>query len=212
MNECVSLAWPIRNQDIITCSWFSESWSPISQSGQEYLISCNDLVMSWFSESWSPISQSGQEYLLSCNDLFWSWFSESWSPFSQSGQEYLLSCYDLFWSWFSESWSPISQSGQEYLLSCNDLFWSWFSESWSPFSQTGLDQEEFVYMSLFQCCCHFAWRNLFILGFRSVYGILNFSGVRSKANLTAESVFFISSHSNVASGYNFIFRRVCSTV
>ena len=37
------------------------------------------------------------------------------------------------------------------------------------------------------CCCHFVWKNLLIVGFRSVYGILDLSGVRSKADLAAES-------------------------
>ena len=40
---------------------------------------------------------------------------------------------------------------------------------------------------LFQRCYHFVWRNLLIVGFRSVYGILNLSGVRSKAYLATES-------------------------
>ena len=29
---------------------------------------------------------------------------------------------------------------------------------------------------LFHCCCHFTWRSLLILGFRSAYGILNLFG------------------------------------
>ena len=44
-----------------------------------------------------------------------------------------------------------------------------------------------LWMLLFQYCCHFAWRNLLILCFKSVYRILNLSGVRSKADLAAES-------------------------
>ena len=36
-------------------------------------------------------------------------------------------------------------------------------------------------------CCHFVWRNLLIVSFKSVYGILDLSGVRSKADLAAES-------------------------
>ena len=44
-----------------------------------------------------------------------------------------------------------------------------------------------LWMLLLHCCCHFVWRNLLIVGFRSVYGILDLSGVRSKANLAAES-------------------------
>ena len=44
-----------------------------------------------------------------------------------------------------------------------------------------------LWMLLFQHYCHFVWRSLLILGFRSVYGILNSAGVRSKADLVAES-------------------------
>ena len=44
-----------------------------------------------------------------------------------------------------------------------------------------------LWMLLLHCCCHFVWRNLLIVGFRSVYGILDLSGVRSKADLAAES-------------------------
>ena len=36
-----------------------------------------------------------------------------------------------------------------------------------------------LWMLLLHCCCHFVWRNLLIVGFRSVYGILDISGVRS---------------------------------
>ena len=44
-----------------------------------------------------------------------------------------------------------------------------------------------LWMLLLHCCCHFVWRNLLIVGFRSVYGILDLSGVRSKADLAAKS-------------------------
>ena len=44
-----------------------------------------------------------------------------------------------------------------------------------------------LWMLLLHCCCHFVWRNLLIVGFRSVYGILDLSDVRSKADLAAES-------------------------
>ena len=36
-----------------------------------------------------------------------------------------------------------------------------------------------LWMLLPHCCCHFVWKNLLIVGFWSVYGILNLSGVRS---------------------------------
>ena len=42
-----------------------------------------------------------------------------------------------------------------------------------------------LWMLSFQHYCHFAWRNLLILGFQSVYGILNLSGDQSKADLAA---------------------------
>ena len=44
-----------------------------------------------------------------------------------------------------------------------------------------------LWMLLLHYCCHFVWRNLLIVGFRSVYGMLDLSGVRSKADLSAES-------------------------
>ena len=47
--------------------------------------------------------------------------------------------------------------------------------------------KSFLWMLLLHCCCHFVWRNLLIVGFRSVYGILDLLGVRSKADLAAES-------------------------
>ena len=43
-----------------------------------------------------------------------------------------------------------------------------------------------LWMLLLHCCCHFVWKNLLIVGFRSVYGILDLLGVRSKADLAAE--------------------------
>ena len=42
-------------------------------------------------------------------------------------------------------------------------------------------------MLLLHYCCHFVWRNLLIVVFRSVNGILDLSGVRSMADLAAES-------------------------
>ena len=44
-----------------------------------------------------------------------------------------------------------------------------------------------LWMLLLHCCCHFVWRNLLIVGFRSVYGILDLSTVRSKVDLAAKS-------------------------
>ena len=39
----------------------------------------------------------------------------------------------------------------------------------------------------FLFCCHFLWIKLFILGFRSVYGMLHLSVVKSKADFAAAS-------------------------
>ena len=44
-----------------------------------------------------------------------------------------------------------------------------------------------LWMLLLHFCCHFVWRNLLVVGFRSVYGILDLSGVRSMADLAAVS-------------------------
>ena len=44
-----------------------------------------------------------------------------------------------------------------------------------------------LWMLLLHCCWHFVWRNLLIVGFRSVYGVLDLSGVRSMADLATES-------------------------
>ena len=42
-------------------------------------------------------------------------------------------------------------------------------------------------MSMPHRCCHFLWRNLQIIGFKSVYGMEIALGLRSKADLAAES-------------------------
>ena len=69
----------------------------------------------------------------------------------------------------------------------NDLFYSWFSKSWSPFSQGRLNLEAFIVDVIVSLPLHFVWRNLLIVGFKSVYGMEILSGLRSKANLAAES-------------------------
>ena len=61
-------------------------------------------------------------------------------------------------------------------------------KSWSPYSQGGLNLEEFYYW----CSCPivlviFWWGNLLIIGFKSVYGMEIALGLRSKADLAAES-------------------------
>ena len=44
-----------------------------------------------------------------------------------------------------------------------------------------------LWMLLLHRCCHFLWRNLLIVGFRSVYGILDLSEEGSKTDLAAKS-------------------------
>ena len=51
-----------------------------------------------------------------------------------------------------------------------------------------------LWMLLLHCCCHFVWRNLLIVGFRSVYKILDLSSVRSKADLLLSLLFYSLLH------------------
>ena len=44
-----------------------------------------------------------------------------------------------------------------------------------------------LWMFMSHCCCHFLWRNLLIVDFKSVYGMEITLGLRSKADLAAES-------------------------
>ena len=44
-----------------------------------------------------------------------------------------------------------------------------------------------LWMFMSYRCCHFLWRNLLIVGFKSVYGMEKTLGLRSKADLAAES-------------------------
>ena len=44
-----------------------------------------------------------------------------------------------------------------------------------------------LWILLLHCCCHFVWRNLLIVGFRSLYGILDLLSVRSQTDSAAES-------------------------
>ena len=80
-------------------------------------------------------------------------------------------------------------------LEYSDWFFSGFFEGWSPFYQSEFDQEDFV-VDVIPVLLPFCKRNLSILGFDLVHGILNLSGAKSKADLAAKSV-FIYSHSNV---------------
>ena len=91
------------------------------------------------------------------------------------------SCFSM-----KESKSCMTNAQPRY----NDLFSFLKAGLHSP--KVGWIWKSLLWMLLFQCCCHFSWRNLLILGFNSVYGILNLSGIISKADLTdlaAESTF-----------------------
>ena len=67
------------------------------------------------------------------------------------------------------------------------LFFLRLSESWAPLSPKGLTWNSLLLIFLFQRCFYSLWRKLFILGFRSVYGMVYLSGVKSKADLAAVS-------------------------
>ena len=67
-----------------------------------------------------------------------------------------------------------------------------FFDAGLHFPKVGCIWKSLLWMLLLHCCCHFVWRNLLIVGFRSVYGILDLSGFRSKADLAAESALYIS--------------------
>ena len=55
------------------------------------------------------------------------------------------------------------------------------------YPKVGSIWKSLLWVLLFQRCCHFVWRNLLIVRFRSVHRILNLSEVRSKVDLAAES-------------------------
>ena len=67
-----------------------------------------------------------------------------------------------------------------------------FRKACFHFSKMGWIWKSLLWMLLFLRCCYFVWRNLLILGFRSVYGILKLSGVRSKVDFSAESILSFS--------------------
>ena len=124
-------------------------------------------------------------------------FEKSLSDYRKSSAFYKnvfnrASCltHQTLWLWFlfqyeSESKPCMTNSQSGY----NDLFSSRCSKSWSPFSQGELNLEEFLWMFMSHRCCHFLWRNLLIIGFKSVYGMEITLGLRSKADLAAESAF-----------------------
>ena len=53
--------------------------------------------------------------------------------------------------------------------------------------KAGLTWKSLLLMLSFQHCYHFVTKNLFICDFKSVYGMLVLSGLRSKADFAAES-------------------------
>ena len=61
----------------------------------------------------------------------------------------------------------------------------WKAGHHSP--KKGLTWNSLLLVFLFQRCCHLLLKKLFILGFRSVYGMLYLSGVKSKADFAAVS-------------------------
>ena len=92
-----------------------------------------------------------------------------------------LICQTL-WLWFLSQYNRVSKpcmanTQSEY----NDLFASWFSENWSPFSQSELGLEEFV-VNVIPVLLPFCVKKFIYFGFRSVYAILDLSGVRSMAD------------------------------
>ena len=62
-----------------------------------------------------------------------------------------------------------------------------FRKAWGHSPKKGLTWNSLLLVFLFQHYYHFLWRKLFILGFRSVYGMLYLSGVKSKAHFAAVS-------------------------
>ena len=89
------------------------------------------------------------------------------------------SCFSMK-EWVSIVWPMHNQD----IMTCSLLD---FLKAGLHSPKVGWIWKSLLWVLLFQCCCHFLWRNLLILGFRSVYWILNLSGVSSKADLTAKS-------------------------
>ena len=79
---------------------------------------------------------------------------------------------------------------------CN---WDKVTYSFLDFLNSGLEsprvdliKKGLLQMLLFWCFCHFLWINLYISGFKSIHGILNLSGTKSRAHLAAESTLSLS--------------------
>ena len=76
------------------------------------------------------------------------------------------------WLWFLFLYESVSKPCMTNAQSgYNDLFSSRCSKSWSPFSQGGWIWKSLLLMFMSHRCCHFLWRNLLIIGFKSVYGM-----------------------------------------
>ena len=92
------------------------------------------------------------------------------------------------WLWFLFQYKSMSKPCMTNVQSgYNDLFSSRGSKSWSPFSQRGLNLVEFIIDVHVPSLMPFLWRNLLIIGFKSVYVMEIALGLRSKADLPAES-------------------------
>ena len=70
-------------------------------------------------------------------------------------------------------------------LTLNDIQWLICHQT-KPVSHNGF-KKSLLWMLLFQCFCHFLWRNLLILSVESIDGILNLSGAKLRANLATKS-------------------------
>ena len=98
-----------------------------------------------------------------------------------------LACQTL-WCLFLREDEKVGESCMTYMQSgYNDLFHSWFSKCWSPFSQSGLDLEELIINAIIPALLSFCNKEPIYLCFKSVYGMLVLSGLRSKADFAAES-------------------------
>ena len=96
--------------------------------------------------------------------------------------------YQILWWLFLFQYERVSKpcmtNAQSGFMTCS-LFNFLKSALHSP--KVGWIWKSLLWMLLSHHCCHFVWGSLLISGFRSVSGILNLLGVRSKADLAAKS-------------------------
>ena len=59
----------------------------------------------------------------------------------------------------------------------------YFLKASLQFSKMDWIGKSLLWMFMYHRCCHFVWRNLLIVGFKSVYGMEITLGLRSKADL-----------------------------